>query len=335
MPAPPTSPIEVACDESGFTGGNLTIRGTVFAHASVVTSESAAREEMARLRRVVVARGELKASWLLRWCDRDDLTRLLGPDGLLDDGVVHLTDARLFLLCRLVDVMVGVGEISGLTLPGQPPVRPVALRLHRYGEHVVGARQWREFLVASGHVLRSPSRWTPPTPVQDLIVQLERLASASTTEPIHEDARQLLSGIGRLRSIRAALAEDPRSPPLLEPLLPALSQAVRRWGADREHLVVIHDEQSALTPWRVAEIGRRLAAEHPGHTVSLTRVDSQDEPRVQIADLVAGIARRAATGVLAGRADPGLLRLVAPLVDPDSVWADQTWRGRSAVGHPQ
>ena len=113
-------PVEIACDESGFTGGNLTFRHTVFTHASLRVPIESAREEMARLRLRVAAHGELKASWLLRWCDDDDLHRLLDPSGLLGDQVrVHVTDTRLFLLYRLADVLLGSGEISGLDLPGE------------------------------------------------------------------------------------------------------------------------------------------------------------------------------------------------------------------------
>ena len=132
--------VEIACDESGFTGGNLTFRHTVFTHASLRVPVEIAREEMARLRSKVAAHGELKASWLLRWCDDDDLHRLLDPGGLLGDQVrVHLTDTRLFLLCRLADVLLGTDEVSGLDLPGEAgDVREVALELYRQGDTVFG-----------------------------------------------------------------------------------------------------------------------------------------------------------------------------------------------------
>jgi hypothetical protein len=112
----------------------------------------------------------------------------------------------------------------------------------------------------------------------------------------------------------------------MEPLLPALDRAVATWGADGRDLVVVHDEQSVLTPWRMAEIGQRLDRAHPGHTLEVRRVDSRDDPRVQIADLVAGIARRAAASLLTGQPDDRLIELVAPVVDARSVWPDDVWR---------
>ena len=83
----------------------------------------------------------------------------------------------------------------------------------------------------------------------------------------------------------------------MEPLLPALMWAIQTWGARTDSLTVVHDEQSALTPWRIAEMGARLAAQPSGGRLeSVHRVDSRDDPRVQVADLLAGLGRRWAAG---------------------------------------
>ena len=328
--------VEVACDESGFTGGNLTSAGAVFSHASVLVSSAAAESEMERLRRRVSAHGELKASWLLRWCDPGDLQRLLAPDGLLAAGAqVLLIDIRLFLLRRLTDVLLDADEISGLDVPGRTVhTRAAAHLLHRDGERTFGSHRWQEFLVTAGFALRTNSRWGPDAPVDELDGALTALVDAAPPAPIRQLLGRLRSATDRARDIRQVLEADPHRPPLLEPLLPSLTQAVLWWGADRPGLRIVHDEQSALTPWRVAEIEGRLAEQHPRHVLDLVRVDSRDDPRVQVADLVAGIARRAGSGVLAGRPDPALVELVHPLVDPGSVWFDDTWL-RSAASVTQ
>ncbi len=327
-------PVEIACDESGFTGGNLTFRHTVFTHASLRVPVESAREEMARLRLRVAAHGELKASWLLRWCDDDDLHRLLDPSGLLGGQVrVHVTDTRLFLLCRLADVLLSSDEISGLDLPGEAADRRgVALELYRQGDTVFGLHRWQAFLVAAGKALRATSRWVPASAVSDFEGELAELAAAPTPAPVREALLRLRAGAGRARAVRRSLEVDSRRPPLLEPLLPALNRCVLAWGAEHPHLVVVHDEQSVLTPWRIIEIARRLDHARPGHAVQLLRVDSRDDPRVQIADLVAGIARRAAVSLLTGRPDRRLIDLVAPVVDPISVWPDGVWRGGLSRG---
>ena len=321
-------PVEIACDESGFTGGNLTFRHTVFTHASLRLPIESAREEMARLRLRVAAHGELKASWLLRWCTDDDLHRLLDPSGLLGDQVqVHVTDNRLFLLCRLADVLLTSDEISGLDLPGETAApREVALELYRQGDTVFGLQRWQTFLMAAGKALRATSRWVPASAVSDFEGELAELAAAPTPAPVREALLRLRAGAGRARAVRRSLEVDSRRPPLLEPLLPALTRCVLGWGSVHRELVVVHDEQSVLTPWRVRDIALRLDLAQPGHALELRRVDSREDPRVQIADLVAGIARRAAASLLIGRPDERLIDLITPVVDPRSVWPDDTWR---------
>ena len=123
----------------------------------------------------------------------------------------------------------------------------------------------------------------------------------------------------------------------MEPLLPALMCAIQTWGARTSLLRVVHDEQSALTPWRVAEMGARLAAQPSGGRLeSVQRVDSREDARVQVADLLAGLARRWAAAMLANRSDPAHAGRTAPsgrdldlgprlrpLVDPRSVWTER------------
>jgi hypothetical protein len=87
--------------------------------------------------------------------------------------------------------------------------------------------------------------------------------------------------------------EDPELPPPLEPLVPALAETVLYWAAGGREVAVVHDEQSALTPGRVARLGAFLASRvEPAPVRSFVQVDSRDDPRVQLADLLAGIARR-------------------------------------------
>jgi hypothetical protein len=88
----------------------------------------------------------------------------------------------------------------------------------------------------------------------------------------------------------------------------------------------VHDEQSALTPARIADIGARFAARHPGRRLSGVQfVDSRNDPQVQVADLIAGVARRLGRDILNRRVDGELGPLLIPMVDPESVWADSFW----------
>lgn len=81
-------------------------------------------------------------------------------------------------------------------------------------------------------------------------------------------------------------------------LVPALREAVRVWGAG---VTIVHDRQNALTPARLAQVG-----------CPVRFVASGDDPRVQVADFLAGVATRVASEARAGRADPELAELLAP-----------------------
>lgn len=98
-------------------------------------------------------------------------------------------------------------------------------------------------------------------------------------------------------------------PPPLEPMLPALAETVLFWSGGQRRVLVVHDEQSALTAGRLRRLQEALAA---GTGLSplagLVSVDSRDDPRVQVADLLAGVARRTT--------DDGPLR---PFVSPTSL----------------
>ena len=132
---------------------------------------------MARLRLRVSAHGELKASWLLRWCDDDDLHRLLDPTvcWAVRCGCTSPTPA---CSCSAVSPTCcwATGEISGLDLPGEDAtVREVALELYRHGDTVFGPQRWQAFLIAAGKALRATSRWVPASAVSDFEGELAEL----------------------------------------------------------------------------------------------------------------------------------------------------------------
>jgi len=93
------------------------------------------------------------------------------------------------------------------------------------------------------------------------------------------------------------IEDDPAIPPPLEPLVPALAETALFWSGGRRSVAVVHDEQSALTPGRVRRLAGYLAeavVPAPPPLSGVRQVDSRLDPRVQVADLLAGVARRAA-----------------------------------------
>lgn len=316
--------IEIACDESGFSGGSLVGGSRVFAHASVDLDREAAAALVEAMRQPVGAPvGEYKAARLLRPQHRQVLLSLLGPGSqLAGHAHVHLTDTRFFVVARVLDVLLGGRPVVGTDRPGaHAATLEAALALHRHGEQGYGASRWREFLTLAGNLFRVNSRWLPRDPVPTFYAAVAELAQQEVGAPVREPMRRLLGSRPVAEAVRAAQLRDPRVTPLLEPVIPALTRTVQWWGAGATRLSVAHDEQSALTPYRIADIRAAFSLRHPGgQLLSVTRVDSRTDPRVQVADLVAGVARRLASDTLAGAPDPELASLLHPLVDPESVW---------------
>jgi hypothetical protein len=328
VPPEPLGHIEIACDESGFSGGNLVgEQNAVFAHASVLIEPGDARNLVDSLLRQIGAhgRGEYKAAELLRSRHRPVLLWLLGPTSpIRGNACVHLTDTRFFVLARVVDVLLGGESVEGTACPGQNPrTRRMAITLYRSGEPNYGTHRWQEFLRLAANLLRTNKRWLPKTPIPMFYAAVEAMAQTSRSADVHEVMSLLPSTRPIAEATRAAHLQNPRLTPLLEPLIPALTRAVHFWGSRAQTVSVTHDEQSALTAERIADIARSFSASHPDRQlIDVRLVDSRGDARVQLADFVAGIARRLAYDKLKGRPDVELMTLLGPLIDPESVWTE-------------
>lgn len=119
-------------------------------------------------------------------------------------------------------------------------------------------------------------------------------------------------------------------PPALDPLFAALPQTMRTWHTKlSEPFRVVHDNQAALTRPRVEAMLNELRSPHPEFAsfvrptpvIELTQVDSLLDERVQLADVLAGVARDLAESTLAGGTDTRA-ELIRPFVDLNSLWSD-------------
>jgi hypothetical protein len=319
--------IEIACDESGFAGGNLVGgQNQVFAHASVRMELGDARKLVDSLLQQIGAHGsgEYKAAELLRSRRRPVLEWLLGSSSPIQgNAYVHLTDTRFFVLARMLDVLLGGEPVSGTSCPGENArTREMTITLYRSGEQNYGTSRWQEFLTLAANIFRTNNRWLPKTPVPMFYAAVDALAQTHAAADVHEVMTLLPSTRPIAETTRTAHLQNPKLTPLLEPLIPALTRAVHFWGSQAEVVSVIHDEQSALTPERIADIARTVAASRPGRQLKGVRlVDSRGDARVQLADFVAGIARRLASDKLNDRQDAELMVLLRPFISPQSVWA--------------
>ncbi|WP_323101753.1 hypothetical protein [Intrasporangium sp. YIM S08009] len=312
--------VEIACDESGFSGTNLLDAATpLFTHASLDLRIDEAADLTDTLRSGVRwSLHEVKSGPVLRGPDaRAALAWLL--ERLGGRAHVHVVDKELFLASRVVDVLlVEPSYLAGTRLVAGD--RPASLALFRAGRR--HAEPWLAFLDALGALLRTKRRHRPDADIVDafLLARDDLLGALRAGSTVASTAVELLAALRRERvaDVAARIADGDRSvPPPLEPLLPALAETVLFWSAGTRRVRVVHDEQSALTADRLRRLQDALARampESPSPLTGLVTVDSRDDPRVQVADLLAGVARRS-PDVLA---DPLLRPYLSPtsLVDP-------------------
>jgi hypothetical protein len=285
-----TGAVEIACDESGFSGSNLLDPATpVITHASVDLSVSEAAGLVATLRaRFRYAPDEYKAGPFLRSPRAEEALEWFLA-ALRGRAHVHLVDKEFFLVTRIVDLFVAEPSYAAGTRLARHPAASALYRAR-------GAAGWGAFLAAFVELVRTKRRHRPDRAAFEAFF---------ATRPAG-----VLDGLSRphVWAVLTRLTSDDRSiPPPLEPLLPALAETVLFWSAARRPVLVIHDEQSALTAGRLRRLQEVLAAGAavpPGRSsplAGLVMADSRDDPRVQLADLLAGVARRRPETVGGGR----------------------------------
>ena len=307
--------VEIACDESGFSGSNLLDPATpVITHASVDLSVGEAVALIAALRSGFrYSPNEFKSGQFLRGAQAGEaldwfLTALRGR------AHVHLVDKEYFLVTRIVDLFLSEPSYAAGTRLTQDH-RPAALGLYRAGRSVGG--DWGAFLAAFVELVRTRRRHRPDRPALDRFFQAR---DALVRDRLGAPADGVLDGLSRTHvwDVLTRLIDDDRSiPPPLEPMLPALAETVLFWSGGRRQVLVIHDEQSALTAGRLGRLQRVLVnsggsgpadADEAAASLlaGLVMVDSRDDPRVQVADLLAGLARRSPENGYDGRLQPFL-----------------------------
>ena len=204
---------------------------------------------------------------------------------------MHVIDKEYFLVTRVVDLLLAEPTYAAGTRLTQDQ-RAAARALYR--ARGAGGRDWGVFLAAFVELVRTKRQRQTERSVVDRFFQ----ARDSLAGPrLGADAVAVLDQLSRtrVREVLGRLRRDDRSiPPPLEPMLPALAETVLFWSGGQRQVLVVHDEQSALTAGRLTRLQQALADEDGVSPLAgLVTVDSRDDPRVQVADLLAGLARRA------------------------------------------
>ncbi|MEV0647003.1 hypothetical protein AB0I28_17230 [Phytomonospora sp. NPDC050363] len=295
--AQPPPELVITCDESGYEGEKL-VGGTtrLFVHGSVRISSADADECLRELRRRIKSPAtEYKANHLLREKHLPVLRWILGPDGpLLGNAHIYLIDKTYFLLAKLIEVF-------------DEPDDAAARHLLAEGPASFGAARWAAFLEAANGVLRIKERVEALSPIDTFFHMLDVLHRGGPLD-------RLRGRRERAESFRAGLAEDPAAFPVLDALIPAIERAVTHWSAGGAGVAVVHDRQNALSPERVVQL-KELCPDLTGLSLSASFTDA----RVQLADIMAGTARRIIEHRLNGVDNPELVALFDPYADTGSL----------------
>ncbi len=317
---------EIACDESGWEGANLVAGSSdVIAYASVRLSAEAATEYLCELSgRAGRVTREYKASRVLRADRRSTVTSLLGPAGPIHgNAFVHLTEKAYFVVGRVLDLILGQSaEAASAGLVADRRLTTLATTLSREGPEAFGHDRWQAFLAASNAILRTSKPPNVREPVDAFVGLVETLTELDGRSRLGA----ILDELRRARSVayaaRAQLLEHHVIQPALEPLIPALARTVLHWSRDGgTDVSIVHDEQSALTERRIRRLERQVLP--PGRLLRFRQVDSRTDPRIQMADVLAGVARRLAADELHGRGDAEFGELLRAYIDPASRWCDE------------
>lgn len=297
--------VEIACDESGFSGTNL-LHPTmpVITHASVDLSVDEANRLITALRsRFRFSPHEFKSGQFLRGPGAGEaLEWFLAV--LNGRAHVHLIDKEFFLVTRIVELLLAEPSYAAGTRLNEHH-RPGAFALYR-ARRSAGS-DWDVFLAAFVDLVRIKRR----RPDRRTVERFFHARDALIRDGLGGQAEAVLNELSptHVQAILTRMFDGDRSiPPPLEPMLPALAETVLSWSGMHRQVLVIHDEQSALTADRLTRLQQVLIdAARPSFAdadktellpsgvsplAGLVVVDSRDDPRVQVADLLAGVARR-------------------------------------------
>lgn len=269
--------VEIACDESGFSGSNLLDPASpVITHVSVDLAVPEATEVVAVLRSRLRRRSEYKSSQLLRLGQRPALEWFLTC--LHGRAHVHVIDKTGYVAARVLELFTEEPSYGAGTSLGRD-----------HSDAVLALRQHTGFLAAFVDLTRTK---------RVRLIGHDAIDRFFAAMPADLPALREVTR-ARVEEVMVRLIDEDRAvPPPLEPLVPALAETLLFWSAGERSVAVVHDEQSALTRDRVARLATFLAgavSPAPPPLRSFLQVDSRDDPRVQVADLLAGIARRRCT----------------------------------------
>ena len=325
-------PLVIACDESGNDGeNNLGGNSSVFVHASVSIPVDVAQGLMDEVRMKTCSRAaELKSRTLLQARNRSVAEWLLQHPELADRASLVFVHKEFFTVAKLFDSTAEeVAHSLGVDLYANGGALSAATILYFTAPGAFGP-PWHSLLRAFEAFLRAPDAGTARHRLGRLTGEFRELLAGSDS-PIRQLLEPVFIGIEHLEELSElqlgnGIAERLRT---ADPLLAGVGATVSEWGTrSGRPIAVVHDEAKELTAARIQWLKDYLR--HPemvvesnaGLGVEVTDfilVDSKTDPRVQVADLLAGLGRVVAERSAVGE-EHSLLSSVGSFQSGLSIW---------------
>lgn len=318
--------LQVVGDESGSDGENLSsATHRTFSYGTTALSLAEAHEIVVQTREALGSTkaearqgSELKASKLFKK-HRDVAESLFLPGGpLAATSSIYLADKVKFLAGKMISLLVEEHEHS--------LGKPSAIHMQGYyademTDRVLPALDERtrvELLSSFNALCKSYKVPFAPSGRADRFVKALRVANVAGAHD--RRASQILARLWDARREAYEIEADDSVTLDLDPMLPTMLVVATTWhhrfnGAEFE----IHiDEYRQLTPLMFEVIKSVASSLYGVQLQDIVQANSATDPRVQIADWIAGAGRIAAGEVLSGTPSR-LSDLVRPLVDGDSM----------------
>ncbi|TFC19720.1 hypothetical protein E3O19_01800 [Cryobacterium algoritolerans] len=332
----PEDVLDISCDESGNDGERLVDgSGTVFSHGSHDLSLEEASEIMDWLRSETRSQApEFKFKQLARHCDPELLSELF-EERLANRAHVNLSEKTYMVVGKVVDLLVEeLAHSLGMNLYAGGKARAMALRFYREGGRALGTVGWMELLRAFNSLMRvNADKNGNKTTIEEFFKVVDTSRGNSKRLNVTTVLDLVFAARVHAEEFQEQLSDS--ALPALDPLPTSLAQIARFWHESSDRPIrVRHDVSPALRPETVDALvfsprnpGEFVRLAPPVPLVEIVQVISESDPRIQVADLIAGFGAKVAMNALENSASPEDLRLLHPFLDQNSLWGDElSWK---------
>ncbi len=263
---------------------------------------------------------------------------LFGGGGpIMGRANVVLAEKYYFVVGKVIDLLVEeLAYANGVDLYTGGKARRLAYRFYRDGPKAFAAADWTELLSSFNSLMRMTQNNGAKTTVDEFFSTVDRLRLKGTKKTVEGVLDLVWKSRDHAEEFQRSIT-DGTGYRALEPLIPTIAQTARTWHEKlKTPITIVHDEQNTLTPTAVSQLVQglndvplefRKYGIKPVPLTGIVLVDSTKDPRIQVADLVAGVGRAVATAALEGSASDEMLTALQPYVDANSLWGNgASWK---------